>query len=327
MNYKCLLFLLSFIPGILFAEDSKDKGKVSAKIFANYHHGILSSDPSSALEIRRAYLGYKYTLSEKFYAEVKLDIGSPNDISDYDRFKRYAYFKNAYLGYKYKKLSMQFGLSDTYTFKEQEKFWGYRYIYKSFMDEQKYGSSADIGFLGNYQISKSLSIDFAFLNGEGYGQLQSDDSYKYTAGITGKLKTITLRLYYDYYNSEISESTLASFIGLKIKEKLSLGAEFLYRINENSTKNTNRYGYSVYSTYKMKEKIKLFARYDHAYSSILKGEQIPWNLAKDGSALIAGIEYAPIKEVKIALNYQDWVPYAENIDTKAFIFLNLEVAF
>ena len=113
MNYKCLLFLLSFIPGILFAEDSKDKGKVSAKIFANYHHGILSSDTSSALEIRRAYLGYKYTLSEKFYAEVKLDIGSPNDISDYDRFKRYAYFKNAYLGYKYKKLSMQFGLSDT----------------------------------------------------------------------------------------------------------------------------------------------------------------------------------------------------------------------
>jgi hypothetical protein len=56
-------------------------------------------------------------------------------------------------------------------------------------------------------------------------------------------------------------------------------------------------------------------------------EENPWNLAKDGSAIIAGIEYSPIKYLKLALNYQDWVPWAENIKNVQFIFLNLEISF
>jgi hypothetical protein len=52
----------------------------------------------------------------------------------------------------------------------------------------------------------------------------------------------------------------------------------------------------------------------------------PWNLQEDGSAIISGIQYTPIKHVKIALNYQDWVPYAANMDNESYVFLNLEIA-
>ena len=38
-----------------------------------------------------------------------------------------------------------FGLFDMLQFKVQEKFWGYRYLYKSYMDEYRFGSSADLG--------------------------------------------------------------------------------------------------------------------------------------------------------------------------------------
>jgi hypothetical protein len=46
---------------------------------------------------------------------------------------------------------------------------------------------------------------------------------------------------------------------------------------------------------------------------------------EDGSALIGGVQFQPIEQVKLALNYQDWVPFAANMGNVAYIFINLEV--
>ena len=46
---------------------------------------------------------------------------------------------------------------------------------------------------------------------------------------------------------------------------------------------------------------------------------------EDGSAIIAGIQFQPIEQVKLALNYQDWVPFAANMGNLSYFFLNLEV--
>jgi hypothetical protein len=51
----------------------------------------------------------------------------------------------------------------------------------------------------------------------------------------------------------------------------------------------------------------------------------PWNLVDDGSAIIAGIQFQPIDQVKLALNYQYWVPFAANMGNLSYIFINLEV--
>ena len=326
MRIKIVLGIILLAPLLAFSQDLKD-GEISAKIFANYHTEIFGNEPTSAMEIRRAYFGYKKHLSENFYAEVKLDIGSPNDISDYDRFKRYAYFKNAYLAYKKDKLTLYFGLADAYTFKLQEKFWGYRYIYKSFMDKHSYGASADIGVLAKYDLSEHLSLDASILNGEGYSQLQSDNNYKFTLGATAKFNRFTFRLYMDHYTTSVGESTFAAFAGYEIKNKFRFGSEFMYKINEKSYREFNRYGVSAYATYYLNEKIKLFTRYDHSYSVILEDDSSPWDLGNDGSAIISGVEYSPIKNIQFALNYQDWVPYAKNIDGEQFIYVNIQVVF
>ncbi len=60
-------------------------------------------------------------------------------------------------------------------------------------------------------------------------------------------------------------------------------------------------------------------------SNILEGETYPWHLAGDGTALIAGVQFRPIKNIKAALNYQDWYPWAANLQGGGFIYLNLEV--
>jgi len=46
-----------------------------------------------------------------------------------------------------------------------------------------------------------------------------------------------------------------------------------------------------------------------------------------GVAIIGGVEYKPIKYLNMALNYQDWNPYEVGVDSKSFIYLNVQFAF
>jgi hypothetical protein len=57
----------------------------------------------------------------------------------------------------------------------------------------------------------------------------------------------------------------------------------------------------------------------------LEGETNPWNLAKDGTALVGGVQFSPIKNIKMALNYHDWYSRAGNIEGRGFIYFDLEV--
>jgi len=303
----------------------KPHGKPIIKIFSNFHTLISNGTENSAFEIKRAYFGYSYQLSKEFSVIIKLDIGSPDDESPYSLLKRYAYFKNAALKYSKGKLCLNFGLIDLLQFKVQEKFWGHRYIYKSFQDEHKFGSAADIGANIIYKFNENLSADFTIMNGEGYVKLQADDTYKSALGITYKpFKNLTTLIYYDFTKKEVSQSTLSTFAGYKFLKKYLLGIEFNYKSNYQFQKDKNMTGISTYASYDINKKFQLFGRYDRLSSNIITDEENPWNLLKDGSAIIAGIQFTPIKQVKIALNYQDWVPYAKNMSNESYIFVNFE---
>ena len=76
------------------------------------------------------------------------------------------------------------GLITTTQFKVQEDFWGKRYVMKSFQDEYKFGSSADLGGFGSLQFNKVVSADVILANGEGYKKVQVKDGLQYGAGVT-----------------------------------------------------------------------------------------------------------------------------------------------
>jgi hypothetical protein len=303
-------------------------GKVSAKIFSNFHSYINTGNNALAFEITRAYFGYENKFNKHFEAGVKLDIGSPEDLSEFSLIRRYAYFKNAYLKFNYQKLSSSFGIIDLIHFKLQENFWAHRYIEKSFSDRYRFGNAADLGWLVNYDWSKWLSFDFTIMNGEGYTNLQNDNTLKAGAGITViPIKNLTTRMYCDYMSKSTDQSTLATFIGYAKTGKYSIGAEYNYRFNDNHKKGYDKYGYSVYGTYFIFTKLQVFGRYDKLSSNMPDENTIPWNITEDGNSIIGGIEYSPVKQVKIALDYQDWFPYAQNEDNKQLIYLNLEITF
>lgn len=324
------IFLILLISFHSYSQDAnneefKPHGNPILKIYTNFHAGISEGNENAGFEIKRAYFGYMYNISRHFEVALKLDIGSPNDASEYSLLRRFAYFKNAYLKYRWKNLTTQFGIIDVFQFSEQEVYWAHRYINKSFMDEYRFGPKADLGWNISYKFNDFIHADFGIYNGEGYTKLQADDAFKGGLGISiFPLKGVIVRIYGDMIKKGVYQQTLAGFIGYRFEDKFIGGAEYNYQFNFNYVEGQNKYGYSLYGSYYFIPKWQVFARFDQVYSNMPGDFDEPWDLASDGSTLTGGVEYSPIRQVKIALNYQDWVPYASNLNNQAFIYLNFE---
>ena len=305
-------------------------GKAIVKVHSNFHYG---SNEETGFEISRAYLGYKFKMSKNWSGNVTLDVGksdvsigdslSGNTSLDYT-----AYLKNAYVSYKSGHFSADFGLVGTKIFKAQEKVWGHRYIMKSFQDEHKFGSSADLGIILNYELADFLSFDLSILNGEGYKKIQSDNRFRTGLGITIEpIEGLIIREYVDYLPGDVdAQINSATFIAYK-KDKVATGVEYNMQLNNKTKGDHDLSGISIYASYDVKEKYELFGRYDMISSNTLVGETDPWNTKKNGSAIVAGIQYNPVKYVKIALNYQGWMPEMASADLEHFAFLNIETTF
>lgn len=328
---KCLnLWFLALVANFISAQDAPVKsflpnGDPIVRIFANVHIGLTETDPSKAFEVRRAYLGYKYRLSEYFATEIKVDIGSPEEISEYARLRRYAYFKTAALYWQKEKWTIRGGIIDTEHYRRQERYWKHRYLYRSFQDEHRFGPKADLGTTVIFAPFKTLAFDASIMNGEGYQNLQNDNAFKYSAGISCfPISRLQLRLYYDIIDQEVWQSTLSTFAGYRHK-KITAGAEYNLKGNRDFEQGHNQTGVSFYLSYDLNDKFEIFGRYDRLSSNNPPGFMQPWNLAEDGSAIIAGVQFQPIEQVKLALNYQDWVPFAANMGNLSYIYINLEV--
>lgn len=322
------LILVLFFAGLvelqLYGQIDSLKGKINLKIFSNFHYGLTREDNSTAFDIKRAYFGYEQDLGGNFSAQVKLDIGSPDDLSQFSLIRRYTYFKNASLKYEKDKITAWFGLFDMLQYKLQEDFWNYRYIYKSFQDEHKYGPSADLGTGIRYRWNNIFSSDLVISNGEGYKDLQTDRSYDLGFGSTvSTLQGIILRAYYDFIIKDRIQYDL-SFFAAYSRLKYRLAAEYNLRYNSSFYENHNLTGWSWYGTYIINDKWEIFGRYDILHSNVLIDENLPWDIYNDGSAIIAGFQFSPIKKVRISPNYQDWFPYARNTDNHSFFYLNLQ---
>ncbi len=303
------------------------RGIVSGKIHTNFNYLLNNQEHHTAFELNRAYFGYERQISKHLYAQVKLDVGSPDDVSEFSRVRRYAYFKNAGITWKKGDFTAWGGLFDMVQFKEQEKFWGYRYLYRSFLDKYRFGPSADLGAGMQYQINSALNTDLIISNGEGYPSPQRDDTYKVGWGVTFHPSDHTiLRSYYSIFIVPDPQMTFAGFAGYHT-DKFRAGAEYNHQLNYRYNLGRNRYGYSLYTTWIFTETWELFLRYDQVYSNLLDDSTIPWNLPNDGSAVVGGIQYTPVSSLHISLDYQDWEEYAGNGDNEKIIFIHLEANF
>jgi len=330
---KQLLFLsILFISISSFSqsteEDFKPSGEILFKVFWNYHYDFTQNvTKTSAFELDRSYFGYKYDFSKAISAKITFDVGSNTGGSEYT-----AFLKAAQLDWKVTKgVKLSMGLIGMKQFNDQEDFWGYRYLHKSFQDEYGFGSSTDLGINAEFTLTKNLKANFLIVNGEGYKAIQDADGNQKIGGslVYTPVKGLITKIYADNQPTTGGDdiTTYSFFAGYKATD-WRLGAE--YNMQNNATKyaspapNQDLDGISIYATYVINKKVEIFGRYDQLNSNTLTGENTPWNFAKDGSQMITGIQYAPVKGLKFALNYQGFNFDDSTKDHKSLVFLNAE---
>ena len=307
------------------AQDTKSeepKGKAIVQVFGNFHTGFGAENDDRGFELDRSYLGYEYNLGNGLSVKGVMDIGKSSDVSDYQRI---AYIKNAMVSWKTGNLSLNGGLISTTQFNFQEKFWGYRYIMKSFQDQYKFGNSADLGISATYQFANWISADAIIVNGEGYKKLQKNDGLNYGLGVTlTPVKGLQIRLYGGLNESgedgKKDIANLAAFVGYK-HEKFTIGAEYNQMWNASFKDDAGQNGYSIFASAKLSQVTNLYARFDNLYS------QNDWNISKDESAAILGAQFKVGKYVKIAPNFRMSMPKADGANNSYTAYINCYFGF
>ena len=307
---------------------SAQQGKPSVKVFSNFNYDMSAEEGEQAFkefEIKRAYLGYSQAIDEKFAAKVIFDIGSNSGGSSYT-----AFLKIASLNWKAnEKLNINVGMIGTKNFKFMEKTWGHRYIYKSLQDKHKWANSADIGVSVDYKLSNQLSFDAQVLNGEGYKNIQAKDNglFRGSLGLTYSVsEDVIVRVHRDivpreeYTEDKDHQNTTSAALAYS-GDGFKLGAE--YNIQENADNKTGKEktGISAYGSYDLGDDMSLFGRYDELSS------ENDWNLSKDGTFMIVGVQKQMVKGLKVALNYQNWTAATEDAEAENTLYLNLEYKF
>ena len=330
MNTKKLSFtiLVIFFSLNIYTQDT-NKGDIFSTIFWNYNTDLSSeASKKNSFEVKRVYLGYKFKIDDKISAKVTFDIGKNSAGSDYT-----AFLKTAQIDWSLKdNFKISFGMIGNKQFKYQESIWGYRYLYKTFQDENKFGSSADLGVNGEIKVSKNLKMNLFMLNGEGYKNIQDDDGYMKIGGnlIYEISNGLSLKLYYDSEpgNDEFNVTNVGYFIGYD-KNKTRVGFEY-NKINNAKSYNSpsldnNLSGFSGYISQKFSENSSVFFRYDSLESNIVSGSSEPWNSGKDGKLMILGYEHVVTKGFKLNLNYRNYNYTDNSINNKSMVFINAEI--
>ena len=324
-KFSLTALILTLTAAFLLAQEEepefKPSGRAFMKVYTNYHSTWTNGEANKVFEIQRAYFGYRYQLSEYISGRLTLDVGDP----DFGNLEMTAYLKHAFVQYQKDRLRAMIGMIGLFQFKMQEDLWGGRYLFKSFMDEYRFGPSADLGAFVSYDLHEKVSVDVTIANGEGYKRLESDTALKYSIGTTIQpFRGLDFRASYDHMGQDSAQQTLAFYLGYT-KENLAIGAEYNHQLNYRRINGHDRSGISLYGSYLMK-KIRLFGRYDMLASPTRSSDTDPWNYDNDGQLVIFGVEFRPVRGLIVTPNYQAWIP-ANGSGTAHSAYLSLEINF
>lgn len=331
-----LATFLLFNTTATYAQESetfKPSGKIIARGFFDYSQGFGDAKKESGFDITRAFLGYNYQITPTIQAQVVIDGASGRN----NKGNLEVYLRNAFVRWQDKGFDISAGEIGLLQFNLQESYWGYRYVLKSLQDLNKMGHSVDLGVTAQYKFNDYLSADISITNGEGYKVVKKNNSTRYAAGLNIRpIKNTILRIYADTYNDGedsrdalpngitdtkySDQKAIALFAGYQTSN-ISTGIEFNKVFNKGFIENKNYYGYSFFASGKIASKWKLYGRYDLVKSQSPENFKSAWN-SSDGQLMIAGVEYHPIKQLKISPNLRNINP--DRKKSEQYLFVNLE---
>ncbi len=343
MKVSFYTLIMCFLPLVIFAQEESDEfkpnGKAFGKVYWNYHYDASpNTEKKNSFEINRSYLGYNYNLSPDLSMNITIDGEKSSDASDFTFFLKKAYVKYRVLPI----VKLEMGMIGLKQFDTQEKFWGYRYMFKALEDEFKYGSSADLGINAEVHLTEKLTANIFLLNGEGYTSKQDNNGrLKFGGNLLYKpIEELVIKVYGDVYGGNVSVNdsvvvtdtvaikTLNVFAGYKT-DKFRIGAGLAIQKDGNKynsiAANHDLFGWSVMGTYVINDYFELFGYVLSSESNVLEDEEMGWNYEKDCIVYLGGVQYAPVKGLKMSVNARFWDN--KYLDNESLLYFSCEFSF
>ena len=314
--YIIAVLLATFTGAGAQEKGEKARGRAIVQIYTNFHSGFGSVNDDRGFELSRSYIGYEYMPGRGLTLKGVLDVGQSSDVNDYQRI---AYIKNAFVGWRWRWLTLNGGLIPTTQFNYQENFWGYRYVYNSFQDQYGFGSSADLGISAAYHFAKWIQADVIIANGEGFRRVQVEDGLLYGIGTTiTPFRGMSFRLYASINEGSDGAKDIvnyAMFAGYRHRY-FSVALEYNIMRNSNRMAGKNLYGFSLYATGTLNRWLDIYARTD----GLMSGDD--WNEQNDEIAIIAGAQFKLGRYIKIAPNFRMSIPKADGVENRYYGYIS-----
>jgi len=291
-----IITFLLFLNVKLYAEPI-----ISGKVFYNYR-ALLDTTNYNAFNIERAYLTLSNKVSESVSYKVTYDVGK-NDAGS----SQTAFLKIAMVKWKTNFADIIIGMQGMNMFKTMENTWGHRFIDKTPMDSYKYSPSADLG-IGIVRPFGPISTSALITNGGGYKKAESNSHKKLSIhmvygesklnkkdGVNAGLSLSTEP--YDKDSLNIENTNVMGIFAGYAGNGFRGGFEFDMRNREDVSGKI----FSIYSTYKINEKLSILARLDQVDEDTSeKNDEV--------RAIITGVHYQAARGLTIALTFRAKAP-------------------
>jgi hypothetical protein len=322
--YFVICFAISLIGSLQGKSQTANiNGKPVTEIFADYHYIPGDTSRTSGFALNRAFLGYNFLPAGNFSGTVILNVGSPTELSPGAKHRKYAFIREASISWLKDNLNISFGIVNTKSMGFQQKFLGKRYLADNFESINGYSIVADLGLSVDYKFNDIFKADFCLLNGEGYSELQLDNSLKASFGVTiTPFEHAVVRVYGDINRpGQAWQQTYICFLGYK-SESFTIGFDGAYKTNLDKTPGHNAWGFSTTCSKTIWKQTEIFVRYDYTTSVRNQDDILKWNYLADGVFAILGFQHSFNENVKVALDYQGTYPYSGEKQNTDAIFFN-----
>ncbi|PKL82051.1 MAG: hypothetical protein CVV24_12085 [Ignavibacteriae bacterium HGW-Ignavibacteriae-3] len=327
LSFSILLLLTAFA----YAQDLKDKVKLSGLMYSDFFYNIDNSDAAkkdlNGFQFRRIYFTADFAIADNFDARFRTDTdGGTNSNTPGGKFG--VMVKDAYVKWKglFSGSDLVLGISPTPAFDVSEAAWGYRSLEKTILDLDGIVSSRDFGvdLKGKLMGDGTVNYWLKVANNSGNGP-ESDKYKRYYSMLHFKLTDgLQATVYADYASkankldsfdkqSKSNNQFVGSFfLGYKQKENFSIGLEAFTRSIQNNfaksstsaLQNQSSLGFSLWGWASLSEDFRLIGRFDNYDPN--------QDLDNDGkSFFMAGLDYRPGRNFSVIPNFQ-YVSYQAN---------------
>ncbi len=307
-----LTLLILFATAI--AQD-KPADKFSGYMFGDYYWVVSHHKPdienSNGFWFRRIYFTYDHRISPSLSTRLRLEMGSRGDFST-NSSALIPFIKDAYLKWTINSNhQLYLGISCPPTFYLVEKFWGYRFLEKTPLDLQRWGSSRDFGLMMRGNLLTSGKLRYHVMLGNGSGIKSEFNSGKKLAGAVSFYPDnhLVLEVYGDREDRSGAEIwyTYQGFLGYHT-ERWRMGILYAHQLRRPAdTPEENLDLASLFLTMKINEKWGVVGRIDRQFDPNPRAEDqvyLPFDPNSKSTFFLGGIDFVPHPAVHLMPNLE-----------------------